>query len=107
MKYGIGSIYDRINPKLARILNGNPFVRIAYIACCENLPEMKYDTMEDAIKDLQELYVNEVFIKETNKGIETKVYYIIDERHNLVTVLNYDKKIIINEHIGENFYDSN
>ncbi len=107
MKYGIGSICDRIHPKMARILNGNPFVNIAYIACCDSLPEMKYDNFEDAIHNLKEIYINEAYIKETEKDIETKVFYVIDERHNLLAILNFNKQLIINEHIGENFYDSN
>lgn len=106
MKYGIGSIWSRSNPKLLKkipLSTMNPFNRIAYIACCEDLPDMKFETITEAINALNTYYISEVYIKETDRGIETNIYYVIDQNHNLMAILNYDKTIIMNKEID---YDS-
>ena len=103
MKYGIGSIWSRSNPKLLKKLplsTINPFNRIAYIACCEDLPEMKFETITEAISALNDEYVDKAYIKETDKGVETNICYIIDQNHNLIAILNYDKTIIMNKEIN-------
>ena len=105
MKYGIGSVWNCINPKISsKELATNPFDRIAYMACFEELPEMKFGTIEDTINALNDVYINDVYIRTTDDGVEVNVYYVIDQNRNLIAILNYDKNIIMNEKFNYDNY---
>ena len=104
MRYGISSIhsYGEINPKL---LKKNPaldsikhqFKTIEHIAYCEELPEMEFETIEDALNTLTTKYIDDVYKTEIGKDAETKIYYVISDNHDIIAILNYDKNVYINK----------
>lgn len=106
MKYGINSIcgYGEINPKLLKkntVLDSieHQFKTIAHIACCEELPEMKFETVEEALNDLTTKCIDDVYKTGTGKDTKTKIYYIISDNHDIIAILNYNKNVYINKEI--------
>ena len=103
MKYGIGSLcgYGEINPKLLEkipSLNSieHQFKTVAHIADGEELPEMKFETIEEALNILTTKYINDVYEIGTGKDAETKIYYVICDNHDIIAILNYDKVVYMN-----------
>lgn len=107
MKYGIGSLcsYGEINPKLLKknpALNSieHQFKTVAYIACGEELPEMEFETVEDAINALTTKYIDDVYKIGTGRDTKSKIYYIICENYDIIAILNYDKIVYMNKEIS-------
>ena len=104
MKYGISSIcsYGEVNLKLLEkmpTLNSieHQFKTVAHIADGEELPEMEFETIEDALNVLTTKYVDDVYKTGTGKDTETKIYYIICDNHDIIAILNYDKVVYMNK----------
>ena len=62
----------------------------------EELPTMEFNNLKSAIKALKKRYINKIYTKNVRNGIETLLCYIIDENHNIIAALNYDKTVILN-----------
>ena len=104
MRYGIDSIcsYGEMNPKLLEkmtVLNfiEHQFKTITQIAGGEELPEMEFETIEEALNVLTTKYINDVYKTGTGKDTKTKIYYIIGDNHDIIAILNYDKNVYMNK----------
>lgn len=67
---------------------------LQWIADCEELPEMEFDTLESAVEAMIERYADKLEPVEKELGTETLKCFIVDSHHNLVAFLNRDKTVI-------------
>ena len=64
----------------------------------EDLPEMEFENIVEATNALKERHTNELYVKNVRNGTEVLLCYIINEDYDVVAALDYDGKVITNEH---------
>lgn len=84
---GIIAVQKRLTPEQNLLFD-------QWIVCCEELPEMEFDTLEAAVEAMKERYADKLEPVESESGTWTLSCYVLDSNHNLVAAMNKDKTCI-------------
>ena len=87
---GIIAVQKRLTPE-------QQLLGAQWIVCCEELPEMEFDTLEAAVEAMTERYGDKLQPVESERGTWTLSCYVLDSNHNLVAAMNKDKTCIFTQ----------
>jgi len=93
MKYGID-----ITTYWTRLPLRDPITTSTWLEF-EELPEMEFNDLDSAIIALKERYSDKIYTKNVRNGTEALLCCILDEDHNVVAALNYDRTVLMNTNI--------